>query len=169
MSLYPTPTTTYVALPSATGSEIVSSLTSTTTHTVSVAYLKTLRARSTVAAKQLPVQGVTKEVRAFIDDTTEPQPTVTDNFPFIPDPTTTPMPAIEHPPFPVSEDASCGALVAHSCPSSECCSLWGWCGDTMAYCGDGCQPVFGNCWNSVALAKKSVAKKRIRGGGRFAH
>ncbi|OAL44265.1 hypothetical protein IQ07DRAFT_463352, partial [Pyrenochaeta sp. DS3sAY3a] len=26
-----------------------------------------------------------------------------------------------------------------------CCSQYGWCGSTDAYCGGGCQPGFGSC------------------------
>ncbi|XP_062110896.1 mulatexin-like [Humulus lupulus] len=31
------------------------------------------------------------------------------------------------------------------CPKSQCCSQWGYCGNTSVYCGRGCQS---NCWNS---------------------
>ncbi|OUM60927.1 carbohydrate esterase family 4 protein [Piromyces sp. E2] len=32
-----------------------------------------------------------------------------------------------------------------SCPEGQCCSQWGWCGTTSAYCGVGCLPEFGIC------------------------
>lgn len=46
----------------------------------------------------------------------------------------------------VSPDASCGPAKGYTCPSyAPCCSQWGWCGSTAAYCAAGCQPAFGTC------------------------
>jgi len=46
----------------------------------------------------------------------------------------------------ISTDGSCGKLI--TCRGStfgNCCSSYGWCGSTAAYCGTGCQPNFGIC------------------------
>ena len=32
-----------------------------------------------------------------------------------------------------------------SCPSGQCCSKYGWCGESQGYCGKGCQSAFGKC------------------------
>ena len=46
----------------------------------------------------------------------------------------------------VSPDASCGPANGYTCPNyAPCCSQWGWCGSTAAYCAAGCQPAFGRC------------------------
>ncbi|KAK3683378.1 hypothetical protein B0T22DRAFT_246586 [Podospora appendiculata] len=51
-----------------------------------------------------------------------------------------------------STDASCGpsATGGTTCKGTvfgQCCSKWGWCGNTPQHCGlsEGCQPGFGNC------------------------
>ncbi|KAG4087054.1 coth protein-domain-containing protein [Neocallimastix lanati (nom. inval.)] len=33
------------------------------------------------------------------------------------------------------------------CPKGKCCSRYGYCGNTVAYCGKGCQSEFGECTN----------------------
>ncbi|KLU86886.1 hypothetical protein MAPG_05893, partial [Magnaporthiopsis poae ATCC 64411] len=48
----------------------------------------------------------------------------------------------------VSQDGSCGGKRGATCLGSvfgDCCSQYGWCGSTSAYCGTGCQPGFGKC------------------------
>ncbi|EMR72753.1 putative chitin deacetylase protein [Eutypa lata UCREL1] len=48
--------------------------------------------------------------------------------------------------LPISVEGDCGDGVA-TCEGSEfgsCCSQYGWCGATTAYCGEGCQPGFGS-------------------------
>ena len=35
----------------------------------------------------------------------------------------------------VSPDGSCGGTNGYICPSGNCCSQYGWCGTTSAYCG----------------------------------
>jgi len=32
-----------------------------------------------------------------------------------------------------------------SCSDGNCCSQYGWCGTSSAYCGSGCQPSYGSC------------------------
>lgn len=51
-----------------------------------------------------------------------------------------------------SVDGMCGGASGQSCigfigPAGlgECCSSSGWCGSTDAYCGTGCNPLFGKC------------------------
>ncbi|KAL4778141.1 hypothetical protein BJX76DRAFT_352835 [Aspergillus varians] len=52
---------------------------------------------------------------------------------------------------PVSTDGLCSQMsdpVGAVCEGSafgDCCSEWGYCGDTNAYCGTGCQEAFGSC------------------------
>ncbi|KAF6834231.1 polysaccharide deacetylase family protein [Colletotrichum plurivorum] len=45
----------------------------------------------------------------------------------------------------VSPDSSCGGANGYTCPGTTCCSEYGFCGDTTAHCGAGCQPLFGTC------------------------
>jgi peptidoglycan/xylan/chitin deacetylase (PgdA/CDA1 family) len=48
----------------------------------------------------------------------------------------------------VSRDGTCGGIYKTSCIGSSfgnCCSQYSWCGNTTAYCGQGCQPQFGSC------------------------
>jgi peptidoglycan/xylan/chitin deacetylase (PgdA/CDA1 family) len=48
----------------------------------------------------------------------------------------------------VSVDGTCGGTGGFTCKGStfgNCCSQYGWCGSTTAYCGTGCQPNFGTC------------------------
>ena len=47
-----------------------------------------------------------------------------------------------------STDNKCGAKVGQTCISNSmgrCCSMYGYCGDTDAHCGAGCQSGFGVC------------------------
>jgi hypothetical protein len=62
----------------------------------------------------------------------------------------------------VTADGECSG--ANTCQGSihgPCCSQWGWCGSTDAYCGTGCQAGFGQCGtfiNSTAAATTSAAE-----------
>jgi hypothetical protein len=40
---------------------------------------------------------------------------------------------------------NCGPTVGTSCGSTQCCSQYGYCGVTDAYCGAGCLPAYGIC------------------------
>ncbi|KAF2182763.1 carbohydrate-binding module family 18 [Zopfia rhizophila CBS 207.26] len=54
----------------------------------------------------------------------------------------------------VSTDGSCGGTT--TCQGStfgNCCSQYGWCGSTSAYCGAGCQPGFGSCTGSQSSSR----------------
>lgn len=44
-----------------------------------------------------------------------------------------------------SPDTSCGAGTLYQCPTGQCCSQYGWCGNTTAHCGTGCQSDYGTC------------------------
>jgi len=46
--------------------------------------------------------------------------------------------------IPTSTNGRCGEENG-ICPNSKCCSKYGWCGTTDAYCGSGCQSEFGKC------------------------
>ncbi|KAF1849606.1 carbohydrate-binding module family 18 protein, partial [Cucurbitaria berberidis CBS 394.84] len=48
----------------------------------------------------------------------------------------------------ISPDATCGGKTGYTCLGSKfgnCCSQYGWCGTTTAYCGAGCQTKSGTC------------------------
>lgn len=53
-----------------------------------------------------------------------------------------------------STDGSCGAGTTFKCTGAatdgSCCSQYGFCGDTTAHCGTGCQAQFGTCTDSNA-------------------
>ncbi|KAI1143621.1 carbohydrate-binding module family 18 protein [Hypoxylon sp. FL0543] len=55
-----------------------------------------------------------------------------------------------YPPAPAKDlaltsDGSCGAGTAFKCAAGACCSQYGSCGSTPAYCGTGCQSAYGTC------------------------
>ncbi|KAJ3038989.1 chitin deacetylase [Rhizophlyctis rosea] len=64
--------------------------------------------------------------------------------------------------LPVSTDGTCGATAGKQCPSGSCCSQYGWCGTTSAYCGTGCQSAYGTC--SVTGTTTTNAGKTIKAG-----
>jgi hypothetical protein len=60
----------------------------------------------------------------------------------------------------LSSDGSCGG--SFTCQGSVhggCCSEWGWCGSTTAYCGTGCQSAFGTCGTAGTNSTGSTALK----------
>ena len=73
----------------------------------------------------------------------------------------------------ISQDATCGSELNLTCLNSafgSCCSQYGWCGVTDAYCGEGCQAAYGTCGQGTfgygkttagAAAKKSPMGKRF--------
>lgn len=51
----------------------------------------------------------------------------------------------------VSPDSTCGGATGYTCvgfPEGECCSQYGFCGNTNDHCGTGCNPLFGKCTSS---------------------
>ncbi|OAL45803.1 hypothetical protein IQ07DRAFT_683728 [Pyrenochaeta sp. DS3sAY3a] len=46
------------------------------------------------------------------------------------------------------------------CAPSYCCSQYGYCGKTTAYCGTGCQSGFGTCSNSVSSSSQRSSTLR---------
>ncbi|KAF2238127.1 hypothetical protein EV356DRAFT_508772 [Viridothelium virens] len=53
------------------------------------------------------------------------------------------------PPLQTSYTGSCGGSTALTCldsPFGNCCSCSGFCGETNAFCGLGCNLAFGTCW-----------------------
>ncbi|KAF4994059.1 hypothetical protein FDECE_13238 [Fusarium decemcellulare] len=44
-----------------------------------------------------------------------------------------------------STDASCGAGTFFKCGEVQCCSQFGFCGNSTAHCGTGCQSAYGRC------------------------
>ena len=65
--------------------------------------------------------------------------------------------------FAFSSDGSCGPTNGGgTCPTgSGCCSQYGWCGKTPAYCGAGCQPSYGDpCSGSVPTSSSSASRTR---------
>lgn len=51
---------------------------------------------------------------------------------------------------------ACGNGVC--CPSSQCCSQYGWCGITTAHCGTGCQTSWGKCTGTGNRSPSPVRK-----------
>ncbi|KAI6382716.1 hypothetical protein MCOR25_000527 [Pyricularia grisea] len=52
----------------------------------------------------------------------------------------------------ISVDGSCGGANNATCLGSEfgnCCSMYGYCGSTVPYCGQGCNTKFGTCGGNV--------------------
>ncbi|RHZ82798.1 hypothetical protein Glove_103g226 [Diversispora epigaea] len=52
-------------------------------------------------------------------------------------------------------EAQCGNGLP-KCPNNLCCSQWGWCGSTSAYCGTGCQPLYGRCTGITTTTLKTT-------------
>ncbi|KFY83697.1 hypothetical protein V500_09965 [Pseudogymnoascus sp. VKM F-4518 (FW-2643)] len=66
-----------------------------------------------------------------------------------------------------STDNKCGAKVEQTCidhPDGRCCSMYGYCGETDAHCGAGCQSGYGVCGAEGYVDKnpKSTALKSIK-------
>ncbi len=53
----------------------------------------------------------------------------------------------------VSIDGSCSAA-SGNCPSGQCCSQFGFCGNTDAYCGVGCNLLFGSCNTAASITSR---------------
>jgi chitinase len=69
----------------------------------------------------------------------------------------------------LSPDGSCGATAGHYCASGYCCSLYGFCGNTEAYCGASCLAGYGTCngtsiSTSWAKARNNSITDTVRGG-----
>ncbi|KAK2770982.1 polysaccharide deacetylase family protein [Colletotrichum kahawae] len=45
----------------------------------------------------------------------------------------------------IGPDGACGGSEGYVCEAGNCCSEYGFCGSSQAYCGTGCQPLFGVC------------------------
>ncbi|KAI1262781.1 concanavalin A-like lectin/glucanase domain-containing protein [Xylariaceae sp. FL1019] len=61
--------------------------------------------------------------------------------------------------LPASPNGHCGAKVQAICKGSlfgECCSFYGFCGNTTEYCGLGCQSAFGQCGAQNPIATTGV-------------
>ena len=57
-----------------------------------------------------------------------------------------------------SSDGTCGGTSKYTCvgfSGGECCSQYGWCGSTTAYCGTGCNPLYGKCTSSSSSSAAS--------------
>ncbi|KAG6556652.1 hypothetical protein Mapa_001593 [Marchantia paleacea] len=54
----------------------------------------------------------------------------------------------------VSPDGTCGSTTAgnYTCDTGSCCSQYGFCGTTTAYCNAGCQAAYGQCGNGTEVA-----------------
>ncbi|KAF8863084.1 glycoside hydrolase [Acephala macrosclerotiorum] len=62
-----------------------------------------------------------------------------------PPPSKTVVPVKSPSPTLVVPAGACGAPYGVSCGTGYCCSLYGYCGNTAAFCGTGCQIAFGAC------------------------
>ncbi|KAF1835699.1 hypothetical protein BDW02DRAFT_277609 [Decorospora gaudefroyi] len=59
----------------------------------------------------------------------------------------------------VSRDATCGGSKGYTCLGSvwgDCCSQYGWCGSTTAYCGSGCKSAYGSCKRKPAPSSSTT-------------
>ncbi|KKF94643.1 Endochitinase 1 [Ceratocystis platani] len=54
-----------------------------------------------------------------------------------------------------SPNGSCGGKTGFTCTGNNCCSQWGWCGNTADFCGTGCQTGFGLCDSDATSPSKS--------------
>lgn len=64
----------------------------------------------------------------------------------------------------ISQTARCGAQFGLTCKGStfgNCCSHASYCGSTAAYCGEGCQPGYGDC--TSVQPPKPVVKVSVDG------
>lgn len=59
----------------------------------------------------------------------------------------------------LSPDQSCGVGTNFKCGDGSCCSQYGFCGNTTAHCGTGCQDEYGKCTgtSTVTSFKKAMA------------
>ena len=59
----------------------------------------------------------------------------------------------------ISADGKCGPKNNNTiCPDNKCCSKYGYCGETIAYCGAGCQSEFGTCADVVTSTRTTTKK-----------
>ncbi|OJD30305.1 extracellular dihydrogeodin oxidase laccase [Diplodia corticola] len=66
----------------------------------------------------------------------------------------------------VSQDGTCGDALGYTCEGSifgDCCSQYGFCGQTNAYCGEGCRSDLGKC--GAALEERAAASSSLRATG----
>ncbi|OHF04523.1 glycosyl hydrolase family 18 [Colletotrichum orchidophilum] len=56
-----------------------------------------------------------------------------------------------------SLDGSCGAGTFYKCSTGNCCSQYGFCGDTAAHCGNGCQSDYSICNGTSTLSSFHTA------------
>lgn len=66
----------------------------------------------------------------------------------------------------ISENGRCGGRSGFTCEGSkfgQCCSIYGWCGNGDAYCGDACDPLRGKCNDPFEIRPKPHAELRKRG------
>jgi len=63
----------------------------------------------------------------------------------------------------VSTNGQCGSANGNTiCPSSQCCSKYGYCGTSDAHCGTGCQSAFGKCNGSGSSTTKTTTKSSTK-------
>ncbi|KAK1843988.1 agglutinin Isolectin 1 [Colletotrichum chrysophilum] len=66
----------------------------------------------------------------------------------------------------ISPDGTCGGINAYTCTGGSfgnCCSQWGYCGNSDDHCLNGCQSKFGDC-SSITVGGKSVSQDGTCGG-----
>ncbi|KAF2258416.1 hypothetical protein CC78DRAFT_595079, partial [Lojkania enalia] len=71
----------------------------------------------------------------------------------------------------ISNDGTCGGRKGFTCLNSSfgnCCSQYGWCGSTSAFCSTGCNSAFGTCSDSPSpLLTSSIITTNARCGTGF--
>ncbi|ORX46920.1 hypothetical protein BCR36DRAFT_585026 [Piromyces finnis] len=67
----------------------------------------------------------------------------------------------------VEDSRECGSDVMKDCPVGKCCSKYGYCGTSEAYCeiSKGCQPAFGDCYEIVNTANIAGTNEKECGVG----
>lgn len=102
----------------------------------------------------IPPPSPSTTVTSASSSTTIDQPTGVPVPPSPPPPPAVPPPPVVVPPtsspsspLPLSPDGSCGITQAgtFSCGPNSCCSQYNYCGTLDAYCGQGCQSLYGAC------------------------
>lgn len=67
-----------------------------------------------------------------------------------------------------STDGSCGTGTSFMCTGpatgGQCCSQYGWCGETTAHCGTGCQSGYGTCTDTTTKTTAQSFKDAIANG-----
>ena len=62
---------------------------------------------------------------------------------------------------PISTNARCGQSNGARCGPGNCCSQYGWCGNTPGHCFTGCQPGWGECWSPITVIRDCITPNTV--------